>query len=164
MKIPLLLTAALMLAAPALARAEDQLILHGERIGPVSLGMSESQVLEALGEPASSFPVQEGEVVLFFDHPDLGVTLVDQGKDGHRIVDAVSTDSAEFADAHGIRVGSSSSDVIAAYGSGYELSDDEGTRILWYHDAGIRFDFGPAGDAVNAIEVSLSRAEFLDAP
>ena len=144
---------------PACAQAADQLIVPGTRLGPVSLGLSGTQVVELLGEPPSSEPSDPGPT-LFFDHPRIAVALNGQQL-GNSVVDTVSTDSADFADAHGIRVGSSSSDVIAAYGSSYQRTDDDGMWTLWYDDQGIRFEFEPGGDTVGAIEVYGSNAEIM---
>ncbi len=81
----------------------DTLIVFGRRVGPVSLGMSEAQLLDALGKPTSKTDYSDFRAGRSgYLSNKLGLSIVVQ--DG--IVVRISPSDNRYSTASGIRVGS----------------------------------------------------------
>jgi len=100
------------LATGAAEEKAKTLIVPGVGIGPVRLGMSESQVIAVLGAPLRRTPPNNlnGQSSLGFDTYD--VTLSRDGK-----VLYVGSNHRGFVTSEGVGVGSSKAEVTAAMGS-----------------------------------------------
>ena len=104
----------------------------------VELGKKADSVLKKLGEPVSQLNTGNcgglGETVRY-DYSSLVVVVVDY-EDGDALVDKIElkTDAAETA--HGIYIGASEEDVIAAYGEGEVIG---GSRVYRKNDKELAF-------------------------
>jgi hypothetical protein len=81
----------------ASAEASDNRIVAGQRIGPISMGMSKAQVFRVMGDPTSS-----DEILNIYT---FGKLNVDFGKTGR--VWQIATQNSQFATPEGVRVGDS---------------------------------------------------------
>jgi hypothetical protein len=99
------------LICPSVARAEnDHLIVPWQRIGPVTLGMTASDLVRVLGEPTQK---NRGPVVtLYYWKDDLTVTV----RNDEANVTQICALSADYATAQGLRPGLSDSAVTALLG------------------------------------------------
>lgn len=86
---------------PVIPAIHDQTIVFGQRIGPVSLGMTEAQLVEAVGKPDGEQSYGGNRRALQFPKLKLHV-VVDTGR-----VVFVSPLDATYATADGLRVGAS---------------------------------------------------------
>ena len=77
---------------------KDHLIVPGKRIGPVSVGMSVSQLYDVMGEPTQS---EKGRGTARYVFEDLEVVV----DDGDQSVNSVAIASSDYATADHIKVG-----------------------------------------------------------
>ena len=86
------------------AAKNDNLIVPGVRIGPVSLGMSDADAYKLLGDPIRTMTegVDMGRAIQY-DFPKLSIVV---SRSTHRITQVTTLDTG-YATADGIRVGSS---------------------------------------------------------
>lgn len=106
-QLSLLIAAAVLFAAlqPTTAKAKnDNLIVPGVRIGPVSLGMTDADVYKTLGEPTSTLTVGSADGGINYYWGNLYSVHVD--KDTHRVTQ-VTTSDQKYSTTEGIKVGSS---------------------------------------------------------
>jgi len=106
---------------------KDNMIVPAKRIGPVSVGMSVSQLYDVMGEPTQS---QKGHEVDQYVFEDLEVVV----DDADESVSAVTTQSPDFATADGLKVGLSVLAVKAKLAklSGPLLIREEGEMSTYY--------------------------------
>lgn len=102
----------------------DKLIVPGERIGPISLGMPQADVLKILGTPPESTIHTDGHSRYYY--ADLTVFITRDSR-----VDGIQTALPEYATAEGIRVGMTEPEVRAKLGKPKSV-DDKGSSLLWY--------------------------------
>jgi hypothetical protein len=86
--------------SPVLPPIHDQTIVFGQRVGPVSLGMNELQLFDAVGKTSAT--AYGGNRVGYL-YADLKLNVV---VDAGRVV-AISPTDGSYATATGIRIGSS---------------------------------------------------------
>lgn len=97
---------------PAAAQTHnDNLIVPGVRIGPVSLGMSEANLYKTLGDPTST-QINNAAQVINYNYPGLGVSV---DRVAHKVTQVTSLDQ-KYSTAEGIKVGSSGLAVSAKIG------------------------------------------------
>lgn len=94
----------------------DKLIVPGERIGPISLGMMQADVLKILGVPPKSSIHTDGHSRYYY--ADLTVWISRDSR-----VFRIGTDSPEYATADGIRVGMTEPEVRAKKGNPTRMED-----------------------------------------
>jgi len=110
---------------PAIARWED------ETLGPLRLGMSEAEIVSAIGEPVSRPGFQEmeatGDRVATWMWPELGIELSMVEVEGRPTIAAIILRApCGFVASHGgVSVGSAREDVIAAYADLPVHEDDD---------------------------------------
>ena len=102
----------------------DKLIIPGERIGPISLGMPQADVLKILGTPPKSSIHTDGHSRYYY--ADLTVFISRDSR-----VLRILTNSPEYATAGGIRVGMTEPEVRAKLGKPKSVIDP-GSSLLWY--------------------------------
>jgi hypothetical protein len=99
------------LGAPAAAQSNDQIIVPGERVGSVRLGMSEGELYSALGDPQQTIDMGRGW--LEYDYADKLRVTVGNG----RVVNiAVAYGATGYQTAEGVRVGGSALSARALLG------------------------------------------------
>lgn len=127
----------------------DTLIVPGKRIGPVSLGMTASQLFQTMGSPISSFQYDDGRSDNTFSG-EIIATVHNNNK-----VCKVRTYSSRYATEKGLKVGSSALEVRAVMGSPRIVNDVE--TCFWYKYSGIDFNFynRPQDNKVTFIDVEL---------
>ncbi|HTT36049.1 MAG TPA: hypothetical protein VMH32_00115 [Burkholderiales bacterium] len=106
---------------------KDNMIVPGKRIGPVSVGMSVSQLYDVMGEPTQT---QKGHEQDHYVFEDLEVVV----DDADESVSTVTTQSPDFATADGLKVGLSVLAVKAKLAklSGPLLIREEGDTSTYY--------------------------------
>jgi hypothetical protein len=133
--------------------ASDHLIIPGERIGPIRLGMGMDQVLETLGRPDSTQTTRDS---YHWHYSDLNMQLdfdlgaapsVRQVQTGAYTDKPIDTNAMVWSDLkpvttvfctdNGIQLGASSFDVKRAF-SAYSYTDPGGV-VMNYEHVGIRF-------------------------
>jgi hypothetical protein len=133
--------------------ASDHLIVPGERIGPIRLGMGMDQVLETLGRPDSTHTTRDS---YHWHYSDLNMQLdfdlgaapsVRQVETGGYTDKPIDTNTMVWSDLkpvttvfhtdNGIQLGASSFDVKRAFSS-YSYTDPGGV-IMNFEHLGIRF-------------------------
>src|SRR5688500_10514351 len=136
--------------ARANAKADETLIVPGERIGRIRIGMNESQVVAALGSPTEREVLEyNGEVQMTWEAENYDINLSLTGNDG--VVSRVVTSRRLYATAEGLSVGSSLSDVTAVMGNPgrrWESELNRGAKVCY--SQGIVFSFADGGGAVGA--------------
>ncbi|HYM19220.1 MAG TPA: hypothetical protein VEU06_11695 [Micropepsaceae bacterium] len=110
-------------AIPALAQPRDALIVPGERVGPIALGLSEADLLKVAGAPASTLH-QGNETVYSF-----GRVTVQIGTAG---VDLITVDDPRFETADHLRLGLAVPVAISLLGQPVEQSTLNGVETLEY--------------------------------
>ncbi|MDR7416058.1 MAG: hypothetical protein QN193_03700 [Armatimonadota bacterium] len=109
------------------------LIVPGQRVGPVVLGMRVVQVFQHLGPPAGRAGSEGGGK---FFWPQRGITVrVDSA--GH--VDTIFVEHPRYRTAQGIGVGSGLEEVLRAFGPTHQAQEDRSTLVLAYPGLGISF-------------------------
>ncbi|MDR7562797.1 MAG: hypothetical protein QN172_04600 [Armatimonadota bacterium] len=109
------------------------LIVPGQRVGPVVLGMRMVQVFQYLGPPAAQAR-SEGSGRFFW--PQRGITVrVDV--EGH--VDAIFVEHPRYRTAQGLGVGSELAELLRTFGPTDQAQEDRNTLILAYPHLGISF-------------------------
>jgi len=106
---------------------KDNMIVPGKRIGPVSVGMSVSQLYDVMGEPTQT---QKGHELDHYVFEDLEVVV----DDADESVSTVTTQSPDFTTADGLKVGLSVLAVKAKLAklSGPLLIREEGETSTYY--------------------------------
>jgi hypothetical protein len=129
-----LMTTILLAAVAAGAAAPAAfLIVPGQRVGPIVLGMRMVQVFQYLGPPAGR---ARAEATGKFFWPDRGITVrVDF--DGR--VEAIFVEHPEYRTAQGVGVGSALEEVVRAFGPTDQVQEDRTTLVLAYPRLGISF-------------------------
>ena len=139
------------LPIPAAQPVFDSQIVPGQRIGPVALGMSSTQLLQAAGSPATSNHVGDVTAARFSNGIDVNV------RDGDSRVTSVSTTESRYATPDGLRVGVSELEVRARRGAPAGVLDEQGMdRYLCY--PGMWFGFARNSNRVNTIAVTAGTA------
>lgn len=107
---------------PTERSASDNLIVPGTRIGPMTLGLSEDEVVRLLGK-GQMRPVKTGVLHLY---ENLGlVVYIEEEK-----VTSVTVRSPQFETRQGIRVGSDIDLVLSHLGKEYELEGNDEEYVL----------------------------------
>jgi hypothetical protein len=114
---------ALVCASSAIAQARDALIVPGERVGPIALGLSETDLMKAAGVPASTLR-QGNETVYSF-----GRVTAQIGASG---VDLITVDDARFETADHLRLGLAVPVAISLLGQPVKRSTTNGVETLEY--------------------------------
>lgn len=152
---------------PQTPERSGTLIVPGQRVGPVFLGMSAGDAVKSLGQPETcNTNLLNGVDITgstYCEFRRWGVAIVFHGqppsqlRDRRAIVITVSTEygnaSRRYATDRGIRTGSSMKDVLRAYGTTYRKFDDFGNVGLSYDGLGISFTL-LSNNTVQKIEVS----------
>ena len=107
---------------PTTKSAQDNLIVPGTRIGPVTLGLAADEVTKLFGK-GQLRPLKTG-VLHLYEQQGLVVYVEDER------VASVSVRSPQFATRGGIRVGSDVDSVLSSLGRDYELEGDEENYVL----------------------------------
>jgi hypothetical protein len=115
------------LPEPVIPAIHDQTIVPGSRVGPISLGMTEAQLLDAVGAPTTSFVGDDGKQ---HRYETLGLNAYVHG--GR--VDMVGVFGTSYATTDGIRVGSSELEVTARLGEPSWKRDNDVTDSYCYAD------------------------------
>lgn len=113
------------------------LIMPGHSIGPIYLGMPRPTVQMLLGEPSKAYAHDWGNRY-DYDQDNLKLMVVFTAVPGDA-VQQLATDSTTFATAEGVRVGSTGTDVVNAYGSAYRRTVNGTDTQLQYPHLGIGF-------------------------
>ncbi len=109
------------------------LIVPGQRVGPIVLGMRMVQVFQYLGPPAGRVRAERSGK---FFWPQQGITVrVDF--DGH--VDTIFVEHPRYRTAQGIGVGSGLEEVLRAFGPTNQVQEDRTTLVLAYPQLGVSF-------------------------
>lgn len=103
----------------------DKLIVPGERIGPIVLGMSQADVLKILGEPLQSIIHTDGHSS--YEYKDFWVYISSDSR-----VYRVTTNSPEYTTADGIRVGMTEPEVRAKWGKPKRMEDLDVFVVYYY--------------------------------
>ncbi len=127
----------------------DNLIVPGQRIGKVAVGMPARQLVNAAGSPKDSSRLGKGFV------SDFGDGLVAVVNDGDLKVVTIGTSDPWYATPEGIRAGSSELEVVARLGKAQAVSEDRGKpNIKTYCYPGLEIDFWPQQRGVAALRVT----------
>jgi hypothetical protein len=137
----------------------DYLIVPGERVGSIALGMSVDDMLRILGRPSSisknppDHPVKTqiyyfGRIFVVSISPIPEVEVL-----------SISTTSKEYVTDKGIKVGSSGTDVVRAYGRDYFRYEGNAEWFgevvtLLYQNLGINFVISARNNSVVSVGVS----------
>lgn len=98
-------------------------LLRYERIGPLSIGIGQKEVMSALSCPVTkgkdTFSEATGDYTQKWSFPDCGINIemVSSGKGGAKVVATiVAFAPSAFATSTGIHIGSTEEEVLTAYG------------------------------------------------
>ena len=145
----------------------DRLIVPGERIGPVALGMSE-EALFRLGIPGSTKPFF-GKFTLY--HYSGMKVFVDQNS--RKVACIIVHGDASYRFANGVKFGSTLRDIQAAMGPAGSIMGNiafgDAPWLVKYQSGNLTFDFGREGgsmadrprDTVQGIGIQTSGTELL---
>jgi hypothetical protein len=137
-------------AAPIANSSFDNLIVPGDRIGPVGMGKAVSEIVRQLGKPDKEWRSKfrgpgydADEVHYIYNRYGIWFTWMDKGlqpvvESGLR---GICVDSNRWRTSKGLRVGCSIQDVINAYGDPdhvFGATTDKPECTLWYN-SGIVF-------------------------
>jgi len=143
---------AFIVAALALAGCSSTpgyLIVPGERIGAVYIGMPAKDVIDELGAPLESTRLPNRTVSAFHD----GLTVVVREAD-QRVISIGTTDTW-YATAEGVRAGSTELEVRAELaGAPQVVEDKKNARIKTLCYPGMEIDFWPQQSGVAALRVT----------
>ena len=127
----------------------DNLIVPGQRIGPVSLGMPAKELVQAAGSPKETRRLPNRTVSEFSD----GIVTVIRDSD-LRVI-SIGTKDPWYATADGIRAGSSELEVRVHLGAAPQVVEDRrNPRIKTYCYPGLEVDFWPQERGVAAVRVT----------
>ena len=127
----------------------DNLIVPGQRIGPVSLGMPAKGLVQAAGSPKETRRLPNRTVSEFADG------LVAVTRDSDLRVISIGTRDPWYATADGIRAGSSELEVRTHLGATPQVVEDRrNPRIRTYCYPGLEVDFWPQERGVAAVRVT----------
>lgn len=120
------------------------LIVPGESVGKVKLGMTVAQVYGILGEPTEQYPPKNDTTFYVWEH---GYFLVGIDSTG---VTRIDVSHSRYATKEGIRVGSTEMAIEAFYGTPSSASERPGlqggvVRFLHYRKLGLNFRIEPGG-------------------
>ena len=104
------LSAALFASAATSGHA-DSLIVAGQRVGPIRIGMTATELYKAMGDPTSTYETNSGLTIYSYGDAD---ALTAQCWDGR--VRTVGVSSSEYKTAQGVRVGDSQLALLAKMG------------------------------------------------
>jgi hypothetical protein len=121
---------------PVIPAIHDHTIVFGQRVGPVSLGMSESQLIDAVGKPTNEQSYGGNRRRLDFPPLKLQVVL-----DGGAVVFVAPLDGS-YATSSGLHVGSIAGDLASA-GTHFTKHDRNGTISYCFDDATLVTVAGP---------------------
>lgn len=139
------------LPAPPLQPVFDSLIVPGQRVGPVSLGMSGAQLLQAVGSPTRSNHIGDVTAVSFSNGISANV------RDSDNRVTTASTSDERYSTPGGVHSGISEFEVRTRLGSPAGVLDDATTdRYLCY--PGMWFGITRGTNRVNMITVTAGTA------
>jgi hypothetical protein len=111
--------------AAALAQSRDALIVPGQRVGPIALGLSEAELLKVAGVPASTFR-QGNETIYAFGR------VTAQIGDPSAGVDLITVDDARFETADHVRLGLAAPVAMSLLGQPAKRSIANGVDTLEY--------------------------------
>ena len=137
----------------AVPQPGDNLIVPGQRIGPIIFGMDPIQVTNILGKGTVSRPPGcSNNCAYYYDYANLGLSVQFSSPNNPKVVGIIATGSqGRWATAEGIRVGSSTSSVEDTYGKPSSQYCGTTKCILYYH--GIIF-YGVVGGKLYSIAVN----------
>ena len=121
-------------AAPPSAAAEipirDKIVIPGERVGPILLGMSLHKLIEVVGEPVSSSAshIPSGRSALLYRYADPDASpegaLLIMVREADQTVYSIQIDKIEgFQTREGVRYGSSEALVRASFGKPQSIQE-----------------------------------------
>lgn len=143
----------------------DNLIIPGDRIGPVSMGGDVKEIVDKIGNPKkisrSTFrgPGYDADEVYYWYGHQYQLTFVWIDKGLSPVVESgfrgITTTSNYWATAKGIHVGSSIQDVENAYGNpdDFSLHEADHTYMMSYNKIGIWFTVKDRNSPVKYISV-----------
>ena len=99
---------------PVVAGQNDNLIVPGARVGRVALGMTETEIYNAFGDPAETKFTSYGARIHYY-YPSMGLD-VGVDKSSHRVV-AIGVMDSRYSTAEGVHKGSSGLELQAKLGS-----------------------------------------------
>lgn len=123
-------------APPKQPPPDDSLIVPGDRIGPVAIGMTSKQVLQVKGTPGNSTFRYSDAAVYPYDENKYSVVVDDATQQVWR----VTTFSDEYQTAEGVGVGSSELEMRANLGnpdSSTNWDNAEPPTYLYCYDKGL---------------------------
>jgi hypothetical protein len=154
---------------PAALKNSDHIVIPGDRIGPISLGMSPKAVFQLLGPPSTTI----GSTLLW-RYGDSSFFV--RADDTHqRVVQVAVYNDASFHTAEGARYGSTLQDLNRIWGSPYKMESypflpDRGKPLqAGFDEARIVFFFEPPsagmdslpGDGVRVVSIQRMWEEAL---
>ena len=123
---------------PPAVPIRDYSIVPGQRIGPISLGMTEADLYRAMGEPTKSYSYSSSTAYQFGPNtPSVTATVYHSTRKIH----VIGTNSRSYSTPEGISVGSSELAARAAYPRANWKSDEIGS---WFCD--------PRGMKINVVQ------------
>lgn len=147
------------LAGQASAQPANLIIVPGHSIGDISLGMTQTMVLNRLGLPDEITNYANGEAtdVFWTYQQEEGRALViswtrkDRQAGG---VDFLLTDSRRFVTSKGVSIGQSRfAQVLDRYGAPDKVSPSGRGVTFYYNSLGVRFRVDPESDMIAAVTV-----------
>ena len=153
--IVLLVLVSLAIICPTVLAQGDYLVIPGERIGSLTLGMSIDDAVRILGKP--------NDIVGDPNHPEIGKTyfwndcnISFSGAPEMKAKSIVSSNK-QYVTAEGVRTGSSGNDVVRAYGNGYEkvYGNDKEKVFIIYKKLGLQFMISETNNLVLWILVQV---------
>jgi hypothetical protein len=134
----------------------DYLVIPGERIGSLTLGMSIDDAVRILGKP--------NDIVGDPNHPEIGKTYfwndynIGFSAAPEMTAKSILSSKKQYVTAEGIRVGSSGNDVVRAYGNGYMRMPNSFNReqvFIIYKKLGLQFMISETNNLVLNISVQV---------
>ena len=122
--------------AKVIDRVEGGIIIPGLRVGDYTLGMSEDDMLNKLGEPGGMYFVTD---------------------DG--VIKEISVRSPLYKFANGLGVGDSEEKIKQAFGNDFQLEEFEPKALLTYEDKGLQFEIHKQNRTVREITVVRSHGD-----
>ncbi|HSN18353.1 MAG TPA: hypothetical protein VLV87_09080 [Gammaproteobacteria bacterium] len=116
-------------APPKQLPPDDSLIVPGKRIGPVAIGMTSKQVLEAKGSPHASVRFKDAALYNYGDKSDYGVLVDDDTQQVWR----VQTTSDSYDTEEGIHVGQTELEMQASLGKPDNSTHDDNDEPVYQY-------------------------------
>lgn len=138
--------------APGSAEERPTLIVLGDRLGPVRIGMAEPEVVQILGRPSQLEDTSPPIWNLHWTEDLIWVTFFDKRRrtGANGMVWAITTQSPKFRTKEGIGVGSSLEEVLRTLGEPPDIDQFGGGGYLaWW---GLRLDY--VGSSIVSVRVS----------